>query len=159
MVASGTTWVHVLGVEQCAYLTKRMLQLVEFLAVEQRPPCSRSIERKPASHRRGFPGAVRTEEAGDAPIAHLKAEIIHHRFAAECLGESLNLNHAADVRRRRSALGVRLPSTAKIDGGVDRRKGMEEQIVFLRRSNGDPHAFAWKRARDDAARFEPKREG
>ena len=44
MVACGTTWMHIFGVEQCAYLAQRMLQVDELLAVEKRAPRSWSIE-------------------------------------------------------------------------------------------------------------------
>jgi hypothetical protein len=131
MVASGTTWVHVLGVEQRSHFSQGLLQLTEFLAIEEGPSGCCPIQPEHATHRCRLTGTVRTKEAGDAPITDLETQIVHNRLATEPFGESLNVDHGPDVRPLSGALCVRLPGGTQIAGRIYFGECGEEEIVFL----------------------------
>ena len=108
--------------------------------------------------RRGLAGAIRAEQAGDAPVAGLEADAVHGAHGAEAAREAFDADHGAlPLKVRKKGAGWMRATQARIEpgdgAGVDE---LAQQLLHagqarLRRGPGPARRGAGRCAKPFAA--------
>ena len=97
MVGGTAVAVHRFGIEQGAYLTQGILQLVVVLAVNARPAGRRHVQAEDHAHGGGFARAIGTQEPGDHTGFYLKGEFINGADRLILFSQSFYFDHGTSV--------------------------------------------------------------
>lgn len=99
MVVGGAPTVHGLGVEQCADVPQRVLEVPVVLAVDPDVSARGVVQAEDHPHRGGLPGAVGPQEAGDDARPHTEGQLVDRRLLAVAFGQPREFDHCVPPRR------------------------------------------------------------